>query len=106
MLSSPYPFLKSEPHKYFVKHLLASVGFLIIFVLPRLLGRDVRSSAPFWAAALAAILHELSTLKAGLLPPVLKLSSLHGRGEKNTKSRVGAGDPAPGHSQSSPPVVQ
>lgn len=33
-LGTPYPFLKSEPHKYFVKHLLASVDFLIILFFP------------------------------------------------------------------------
>lgn len=29
-----YPFLKSTPHKYFVKHLLANVLFLIFFFFP------------------------------------------------------------------------
>lgn len=102
MLSTPYPFLKSEPHKYFVKHLLASVGFLIILFFPGCL------EGMFALQHLSGLqLSQLScTLKAGSLPPVLKLSSLHGCGEKNTKSRVGAGDPAPGHGQSSPPVVQ
>lgn len=102
VLSTPYPFLKSEPHKYFVKHLLASVGFLIILFFPGCL------EGMFTLQHLSGLqLSQLScTLKAGSLPPVLKLSSLHGRGEKNTKSRVGAGEPAPRHGQSSPPVIQ
>jgi len=58
-----YPFLKSTPHKYFVKHLLANVLFLIIFFLPWLLVRDAHSPIPLWSAALAVILLMFAALK-------------------------------------------
>lgn len=58
-----YPFLKSTPHKYFVKHLLANVLFLIFFFLPWLLGRDAHSPIPLRSAALAVILYMFVGLK-------------------------------------------
>lgn len=58
-----YPFLKSTPHKYFVKHLLANMLFLIIFFLPQLLGRDAHSPVPLWSAALAIMLYTFAALK-------------------------------------------